>query len=83
MCPRPKCELVCEKPACEYQAPAAQTLNALGCCACNTANVKASMIAASESTSVDAEHMMPSFAEVMSTIKFKTENGQECCKCQQ
>jgi hypothetical protein len=81
MCPRPKCELVCEKPACEYKPPVPVALTAQGCCPCTAANVKASMISASETSKVLDEHM-PSFAEVMSSVKFLANNGQECCKCQ-
>eukprot|EP00933_Yihiella_yeosuensis_P016649 TRINITY_DN1412_c0_g1_i7.p1 TRINITY_DN1412_c0_g1~~TRINITY_DN1412_c0_g1_i7.p1 ORF type:complete len:210 (+),score=3.11 TRINITY_DN1412_c0_g1_i7:29-658(+) len=81
MCPRPKCELVCEKPACEYKPPVPQALNNMGCCPCTAENTKASMLQASESSSIDAE-FAPSFAEVMSTVMHNTANGAaECCAC--
>jgi len=78
LCPRPKCELVCEKPACAYKKPKAAKKDS--CCACNQANVKASMIQAGEAVS---EEMTPSFLEVMSHMKHVAQEtgAPACCGC--
>lgn len=82
-CPKPKCELVCERPACDTRARKTGTKG--GCCSCaNQANLAATIRAANslveESSEISA--MMPSFMEVMHTIKAQTQEGKGmCCKC--
>ena len=82
-CPKPKCELVCERPACDTRSRKEGTK--AGCCSCaDQANLAATIRAANalveESSEMSA--MMPSFMEVMHTIKAKEQGGPEmCCKC--
>jgi len=78
LCPRPKCELVCEKPACAYKKPTPAAPANNSCCACNKANVAASLIQAGE-----AQGEPMSFLEVMHTIKHKQQESgeQQCCAC--
>lgn len=85
LCPRPKCELVCEKPACAYVKPARPAFNATNsCCACNNANVKASMIQAHEQVSGDLAGEPMSFLEVVANFKHREQQGLEnCCPCTQ
>ena len=84
LCPRPKCELVCEKPACAYKKPepAAPAVNA-SCCACTQANIKASMIQASEQTQDLNAEDMPSFLELTHHFKFQAQEqgAPACCAC--
>jgi hypothetical protein len=76
-------ELVCERPACDTRARKDGT--GAGCCDCaNQANLAATIRAANslveESSEVSA--MMPSFMEVMHTIKAAGQQGEKmCCKC--
>jgi len=87
-CPKPKCELVCDRPSCESRSSAdGQRLSSArngrkgGCCKCNEANVAQSIASASASTSF-LEEQLPSFMEVMHSIKFQAAQGAEaCCQC--
>jgi len=77
LCPRPKCELVCETPKCAAKPPAAPAAANSTCCACNQANLKASLIQAGE-----AKGVAPSFLELMNEVKFQEQQGQTpCCAC--
>jgi len=85
-CPKPKCELQCERPACEAPPPAPTPVASLpaGCCACNQANVQASITAATTGASLIEQEALPSLLEVMNSIKFQEKNGeQKCCACAQ
>jgi len=92
-CPKPKCELQCDKPACEARAAFIEVSNEAEtaapvaeakCCACTGKNLAASMEAASaahENLS-DIEGSLPSFMEVMATMKMQAAEGAEqCCQC--
>jgi len=88
-CPKPKCELVCEKPACAAKKRDAALIElsneaaAPACCSCaNQANVAMGIQQASARTEV-SEDMMPSFMEVVNSLKFKEASGVEsqCCPC--
>jgi len=84
LCPRPKCELVCEKPACAYVKPKRQQPgnNTHGCCRCNNANIKASMIQAHEAVSQPLQGEPMSFLELVAHFKHQTqEGGDNCCAC--
>jgi len=83
-CPKPKCELVCERPACDTRARKAGTKP--GCCSCaDPANLAATIRAANAlliEQSSEATEMMPSFMEVMHSVKAQTQEGKGmCCKC--
>jgi len=82
-CPKPKCELVCERPACDTRARKDGTKG--GCCSCkDQANLAATIRAANSLMEVSSEEsqMMPSFMEVMHSIKAAGEQGEQmCCKC--
>jgi hypothetical protein len=39
------------------------------------------MLSASESVSAEHSENLPSFAEVMASVKYQAANGQECCAC--
>jgi len=84
-CPKPKCELQCDKPACVAKKPAPKPKRT--CCSCNAANVKHSMIQASERYGEkinEVSHMMPSLLETMAQIQSKQNDGIEgCCECAQ
>jgi hypothetical protein len=81
-CPKPKCELVCERPACDTKDR--QVGVKPGCCDCaDQANLAATIRAANSliKTSEETE-MMPSFMEVMHSIKASSQEGKSmCCKC--
>jgi len=92
-CPKPKCELVCERPKCAAKKRAAGPSfieTASGdkaenptCCPCSVqANVAAAMQQASKNGDVE-EEMMPSFMEVVHSMKFKEAASAEsqCCPC--
>jgi len=84
LCPRPKCELVCEKPACAYVKPKPQQPgnNTHGCCRCNNANIKASMIQAHEAVSQPLQGEPMSFLELVAHFKHQAqEGGDNCCAC--
>jgi len=83
-CPKPKCELVCERPACDTRAKKSGTKG--GCCSCaDQANLAATIRAANSllETSEEQTDMMPSFMEVMHSIKAQegSESEKMCCKC--
>jgi hypothetical protein len=82
-CPKPKCELVCERPACDTRARKAGTKP--GCCSCaDPANLAATIRSANAllEQSSETSEMMPSFMEVMHSVKAKTQEGKGfCCKC--
>jgi hypothetical protein len=73
-CSKPKCELVCEKSACEAKDEAESK-----CCPCNADNVASAVAKANSKDSASDE---PSFMEIMHTMKFKRSQGdKECCPC--
>jgi len=83
-CPKPKCELVCERPACDTRARKSGTKG--GCCDCaDQANLAATIRAANAlvETSEEISTMMPSFMEVMHSIKADSQADKPalCCKC--
>jgi len=81
-CPKPKCELQCDKPACEAKKPAPKRAKRT-CCSCNAANVKHSMIQASERLGEAGQSApLPSLLEVMASMKHAEAQGAEgCCEC--
>jgi hypothetical protein len=77
-------QLVCERPACDTRARKEGTKG--GCCSCaNQANLAATIRAANSlmEESSEVTQMMPSFMEVMHTIKAAGQEGKDamCCKC--
>jgi hypothetical protein len=87
-CPKPKCELVCERPKCAAKKRAAgpsfiEMENKATCCPCSVqSNVAAAMQQASKNSDIE-EEMMPSFMEVVHSMKFKEAQNPEsqCCPC--
>jgi len=80
-CPKPKCELQCDKPACEAKKPVPKKKRT--CCSCSATNVKHSMIQASERLGASiTDAPLPSFLEVMNSLKHQSNAGAEgCCEC--
>jgi len=84
-CPKPKCELQCDKPACEAKEPQPIIARPRSCCSCTQENTKVSMLEASNSAKNSPSfqpHLVPSFMEVMHSIKFHEAAGNApCCAC--
>ena len=77
-------QLVCERPACDTRSRKEGTK--AGCCSCaDQANLAATIRAANALVEQDSEMsaMMPSFMEVMHSIKAnnQAEGPEMCCKC--
>merc|ERR1711964_943358 len=79
LCPKPKCELACEKTACDAKSSSS-------CCSCNKeANVKAAIGRADAASLIETDEMRPSLLEAFSTMLHKHQSGAEaqCCPCSQ
>eukprot|EP00466_Bigelowiella_natans_P002969 jgi/Bigna1/130968/aug1.13_g5676 len=75
-CPKPKCELQCEKPECATTPK---------CCECSAAGNAAAAVVAAGTPSGDGSQMpLPSFLEVLNTIRHNKKNGDSmCCPCKE
>ncbi|GAB5353365.1 hypothetical protein AAMO2058_000030500 [Amorphochlora amoebiformis] len=71
-CPKPKCELQCEKPECATTPK---------CCECSAAGNAAVAVAKAGSKAPEGA-VLPSFLEVMDTIRHNKAIGDKmCCPC--
>mmetsp|Transcript_24654 Transcript_24654/g.43825 ORF Transcript_24654/g.43825 Transcript_24654/m.43825 type:complete len:204 (+) Transcript_24654:39-650(+) len=71
-CPKPKCELQCEKPECATTPK---------CCECTAAGNAAAAFAKAGSSAPE-DSVIPSFLEVMDTLRHSRQQGEKmCCPC--
>jgi len=76
LCPKPKCELVCEKVACAEQEPQ--------CCPCTAETIGIAVANANAAAAALGSTVAkaPSFLEISHSMKFKEQAGQPlCCPC--